>query len=157
MKLDLLTKYNMYESLSQYFQKFIRVSFSLLIGLLIVLHPFGQTVTAEKPSMSGDFVKDTVSVAQTLKETIALPTEDVDKQLEAKDQALGLITAYISRYRNRPQVNSSSSFTTMQTALNSMAGHYKTFSNRPLPEKLKERLNKELSRAEKTVVKEIQT
>ena len=43
----------------------------------------------------------------------------------------------------------------MQTALNAMAGHYKTFSDRPLPEKLKERLNKELTRAEKIVVKEI--
>ena len=76
MKLDLLTKYNMYESRSQYFQKFIRVSFSLLIGLLIVLDPFGQTVTAEKPSMSGDFVKDTVSVAQSLKETIAISEKE---------------------------------------------------------------------------------
>ena len=36
----------------------------------------------------------------------------------------------------------------MQTALNSLAGHYKTFPNRPVPEKLKERLNDELSKAE---------
>ncbi len=104
--------------------------------------------------MSGDFVKDTVSVAQSLKETIALDDDD-EELTESKDEALGLITAYISRYRNRPQVNSTSSFTTMQTALNAMAGHYKTFTNRPLPEELKLRLNKELTRAEKVVVKEI--
>ena len=104
--------------------------------------------------MSGDFARDTVSVAQALKATIALADDD-ERISDSKDEALGLITAYISRYRNRPQVNGSSSFTTMQTALNSMAGHYKTFANRPLPEKLKERLNKELTRAEKVVVREI--
>ena len=104
--------------------------------------------------MSGDFAKDTVSVAQSLKGTIALSDDDQNLS-ESKDEALGLITAYISRYRNRPQYNSTSSFTTMQTALNAMAGHYKTFSNRPLPEKLKIRLDKELTRAEKVVVKEI--
>ena len=109
-----------------------------------MIHPFGQALRAEKVSMSGDFVEDTVKVAQTLKETIALADEDQDRA-KSKDEALTLITAYISRYRNRPKVNGSTSFTTMQTALNSMAGHYKTFSNRPLPEKLKEQnVRKEL-------------
>ncbi len=132
----------------------MKTSLSICLGILLIFHPFGEGLLAAKPSMSGDFVRDTVSVAQTLKETIALADDD-ERISESKEEALGLITAYISRYRNRPQVNGSSSFTTMQTALNSMAGHYKTFSNRPLPEKLKERLNKELTRAEKVVVKEI--
>ncbi len=134
-------------------KKVISYSFSLLLGLLLIL-PFGQELSAAKASMSGDFVKDTVSVAQNLKETIALADDD-ENLSDSKDEALGLITAYISRYRNRPQFNTTSSFTTMQTALNAMAGHYKTFSNRPLPEDLKLRLNKELSRAEKVVVREI--
>ena len=135
-------------------KKLIKGCFAFVLTLLIILTPLAKPLAAEQVSMTGDFVKDTVSVAQSLKETIALE-EDDEKISNSKDEALGLITAYISRYRNRPQVNSSSSFTTMQTALNSMAGHYKTFSNRPLPEKLKERLNKELTRAEKVVVKEI--
>ena len=33
----------------------------------------------------------------------------------------------------------------MQTALNAMAGHYKNFASRPLPDKLKERLTKVFS------------
>ena len=137
------------------YKKLIRASLSFALGLILIFHPFGQgLLAAEKAIMSGDFTKDTVSVAKSLKETIALADDDPNQQ-DSKDEALDLITAYISRYRNRPQVNSSSSFTTMQTALNAMAGHYKTFSNRPLPDKLKERLNKELSRAEKIVVKEI--
>ena len=135
-------------------KKLIRGYFSIALILLLIFSPFGRSLAAEKISMSGDFVKDTILVADNLKETIGL-AEDDEQISDSKDEALALITAYISRYRNRPQVNSTSSFTTMQTALNAMAGHYKTFSNRPLPEKLKERLNKELSRAEKVVVKEI--
>ena len=139
---------------NQFFKKFITTSLSIFLGILLIFHPFGEGLLSAKATMSGDFARDTVSVAQALKATIAL--EDDDERIsDSKDEALGLITAYISRYRNRPQVNGSSSFTTMQTALNSMAGHYKTFANRPLPEKLKERLNKELTRAEKVVVKEI--
>ena len=139
---------------NQFFKKFITTSLSIFLGILLIFHPLGEGLLAAKPTMSGDFARDTVSVAQALKETIALADDD-ERISDSKDEALGLITAYISRYRNRPQVNGSSSFTTMQTALNSMAGHYKTFANRPLPEKLKERLNKELTRAEKVVVKEI--
>ena len=50
-------------------------------------------------------------------------------------------------------VNKTQSFTTMQTALNAMAGHYKNFASRPLPDKLKE-LTKEFSLAEKMVLRE---
>ncbi len=138
----------------QFFKKLIKASLSICLGILLIFHPFGQELLAAKASMSGDFVKDTVSVAQSLKATIALADDD-ENMSDSKEEALGLITAYISRYRNRPQVNGSTSFTTMQTALNAMAGHYKTFANRPLPEKLKDRLNKELTRAEKVVAKEI--
>ena len=88
--------------------------------------------------MSGDYIEDTVSVARSLQETIAIPREEEGRE-EAESEAVQLITAYISRYRNRSQVNQSLSYTTMQTALNAMAGHYKTFSNRPLPDQLSPR------------------
>ncbi len=104
--------------------------------------------------MTGDFAKDTISVSSTLKETITLPKEDKGLS-EAEKDAVFLISDYISRYRNRSQVNTSNTFTTMQTALNALSGHYKTFANRPVPENLKERLNKELSKAEKLAVKEM--
>ena len=70
-------------------------------------------------------------------------------ETDAKD----LINTYISRYRPQPKFNGLSSFTTMQTALNSLAGHYTTYSNRPLPEQLHDRLVKELSKAEKAVAR----
>ena len=101
--------------------------------------------------MSGDYAKDTAAVVQSLQQIIEMPN-DQENRSGQEDEAVILITDYISRYRNRPQVNETISFTTMQTALNSMAGHYKTF-NRPLPESLKDRLTKELAKAEGLALK----
>ena len=103
--------------------------------------------------MTGNFAKDTISVSSVLKETITLPKEEKGLS-EQEQEAVFLISDYISRYRNRSQINTSTTFTTMQTALNALSGHYKTFANRPVPENLKERLNKELSKAEKLAVRD---
>ena len=91
--------------------------------------------------------------SQSLQEIIAIPNESEGKT-QAENESVQLITAYISRYRNRSQVNQSLSYTTMQTALNAMAGHYKTFSNRPLPDQLKERLNTQLAKAQELATNE---
>ena len=127
------------------------IALGILLGL--ILAPLGESAYATRNSMSGNYIDDTISVARDLKETISIPTDQEGRKIE-EEEALGLITDYISRYRNRSQANGSLSFTTMQTALNAMAGHYKTFRNRPLPEELKERLNKELTKAEQLASKE---
>jgi len=123
-----------------------RVLIISLAGYLLLI-PFSDTALAAKTSMTGDYSKDTVSVIRDLKDVIAI-TENEEEQTISDKEAVFLITDYISRYRNRPQINGSLSFTTMQTALNALAGHYKTFPNRPVPEKLRDRLNDELSKAE---------
>jgi photosystem II Psb27 protein len=64
-----------------------------------------------------------------------------------------LINDYTARYRPRRDVNGLGSFTTMQTAINSLAGHYTNYANRPLPDALRSRLEKELQRAATTVVR----
>ena len=132
---------------------FLMKALSIFITLIIY---FGMTISpsyAAPSSMSGDYVKDTITVVKTLKGAIETP-KDASNKDEVREESLSLITDYISRYRNRGLVNKTQSFTTMQTALNAMAGHYKNFASRPLPEKLKERLNKELSLAEKMVLRE---
>ena len=132
---------------------FLMKALSIFIALII---SFGMTISpsyAAPSSMSGDYVKDTITVVKTLKGAIETP-KDASNKDEVREESLSLITDYISRYRNRGLVNKTQSFTTMQTALNAMAGHYKNFASRPLPEKLKERLNKELSLAEKMVLRE---
>ena len=133
--------------------KILRAALALCICLFLVFFQFTSEVNAAKTLMTGDFAKDTIAVSSTLKETITLPKEDKGLS-EAEKEAVFLTSDYISRYRNRSQINTSTTFTTMQTALNALSGHYKTFANRPVPENLKERLNKELSKAEKLVVRD---
>tara|TARA_Y100001968_G_scaffold161044_1_gene147340 strand:- start:1452 stop:1805 length:354 start_codon:yes stop_codon:yes gene_type:complete len=115
--------------------------------------PFGDQANAGKTSMSGDYVKDTINVVKTLKEEVILPKSDEEASMSNEDKVF-LVTDYISRYRNRSQINQTVSFTTMQTALNAVAGHYKTFPNRAVPDSLKDRLDKELSKAEELVLKQ---
>ena len=138
-----------FKSLSKFFHRTIIFTLSLATTISLLGYP----AFAAKSNMTGDYTKDTVSVVKTLKEVIGAPKDAPNKE-EIREEALSVITDYISRYRNRGMVNTTQSFTTMQTALNAMAGHYKNFATRPLPDDLKERLNKELSVAEKMVLRE---
>ena len=126
---------------------------SFLLSLIVVFTLFNSPTLAAKTSMTGNYAKDTISVVKSLQSAVDTPKDSPNKN-EVRDEALTLITDYISRYRNRGMVNKTQSFTTMQTALNAMAGHYKNFATRPLPDKLKERLTKEFSLAEKMVLRE---
>ena len=135
------------------YTRMVRAALAVCLGFCLIFFQFASEVNAAKTFMTGDFTKDTIAVSTSLKETITLPKEDKGLS-EAEKEAVFLISDYISRYRNRSQVNTSTTFTTMQTALNALSGHYKTFANRPVPEKLKERLNKELSEAEKLAVRD---
>ncbi len=140
------------ETSNLFFKNLTRAaSFSLSLIILFTLS--GEPSYAAKTSMTGDYPKDTISVVKTLQKAIEIPKDSPNKD-EVRDESLTLITDYISRYRNRGLVNKTQSFTTMQTALNAMAGHYKNFASRPLPDKLKERLTKEFSLAEKMVLRE---
>ena len=110
------------------------------------------TACSSSGPLSGNYVEDTVAVADTLLATIALPADDPGRS-EAETQARALINDYMSRYRPQRQVNGLASFTTMQTALNSLAGHYANYPNRPVPDALRDRVSKELKKAETGVVR----
>ena len=141
------------KEMPELFSKFFAKAISFIICISIFFGLFNSPSYAAKTSMTGDYAKDTISVVKTLQIAVDTPKDSPDKD-EVRDESLALITDYISRYRNRGMVNKTQSFTTMQTALNAMAGHYKNFASRPLPDKLKERLTKEFSLAEKMVLRE---
>ena len=143
----LLKKMNL--SLNKFLLKGLSICIALIISFFLTISPS----YAAQSKMSGDYTQDTVTVVKALKGAIETP-KDASNKDEVREESLSLITDYISRYRNRGLVNKTQSFTTMQTALNAMAGHYKNFASRPLPDKLKERLNKELTLAEKMVLRE---
>ena len=124
-------------------QLFSRVALALVLCLSLAL----TACSAANTGLSGNYVEDTVAVADSLLSTIALGADD-PARAEAEIEARSLSNGYVARYRPRSSVNGLGSFTTMQTAINSMAGHYTNYPNRPLPEALKERIAKELKKAE---------
>ena len=129
-------------------RRLTNVTLALCLGLALLVTACGN----ESSTLTGDYVQDTVAVAHTIHDTLALP-QDAANRLEAEGEARDLITEYVSRYRARPKVNGLSSFTTMQTALNSLAGHYNNYTNRPVPDALRARIDKELGKAEKAAVR----
>ena len=97
--------------------------------------------------LSGNYRQDTLTVLETLRTAIELPADSPDKA-SAQAKARQSINEFASRYRRDSAVSGLSSFTTMRTALNSLAGHYSAYPNRPLPQKLKTRLEQEFRQVE---------
>ncbi len=139
----------MLSALARLFKPLSRAAVALGLGLCLLLTACSDDADGR---LTGNYADDTISVAQTLLEVIDIPQDD-PSHAQAESDARSLITDYMSRYRPQPRVNGLSSFTTMQTALNSLAGHYANYANRPLPEALHDRLAKELTKAEKAVVR----
>jgi photosystem II Psb27 protein len=125
-----------------------RVALVLCLCLSLVLSACGT----DTYGLTGNYVDDTVAVADALIATVGIAADDPDRS-EAETRARGLINDYMARYRPQKAVNGLGSFTTMQTALNSLAGHYTNYPNRPVPDALKERVSKELRKAETSVVR----
>ncbi|MBD2231851.1 photosystem II protein Psb27 [Phormidium tenue] len=97
--------------------------------------------------LTGDYRQDTLMLVDSLRTSINLPDDDPAK-VEAQAEAKSVISDFASRYRRDTSVANLSSFTTMRTALNAIAGHYSSYPNRPLPEKLKTRVEQELKQVE---------
>jgi photosystem II Psb27 protein len=97
--------------------------------------------------LTGDYRQDTLMLVDSLRTAIELPDDDPAKP-EAQATAKVVISDFASRYRRDASVANLSSFTTMRTALNAIAGHYSSYPNRPLPEKLKTRVAQELKQVE---------
>jgi photosystem II Psb27 protein len=96
--------------------------------------------------LSGNYKQDTLAVIETLSSAIDL-TPDAPNKTELQSLARQQINDYIALYRREDKSGGLRSFTTMQTALNSLAGYYTSYGSRPLPEKLKTRLKQELKQA----------
>lgn len=117
----------------------------LALILVVVIGLTGCSGNSDK--LTGDYRQDTINVVEVLREALALPDDASDKaavQAEARKK----INEFAARYQRNPSVSGLSSFTTMRTALNSLAGHYSSYPNRPVPEKLKNRLEQEFKRVE---------
>ena len=118
----------------------------VLIGVIGLTSLTGCSSTP-KNSLSGDYRQDTLAIVNGLRNAIELP-DDSPAKASAQEQTKQIIYEYASRYRRDNSVANLSSYTTVRTALNALAGHYSSYPNRPIPEKLKARLRKELKQVE---------
>jgi photosystem II Psb27 protein len=120
---------------------------SRLMALALVL-VIGLMGCSDSPTgLTGNYREDTLALIGSLRTAIELPN-DAPEKAAAQSEARQRINDFASRYQRDSSVTKLSSFTTMRTALNSLAGHYSSYPNRPVPQKLKNRLEQEFSQIE---------
>jgi photosystem II Psb27 protein len=121
------------------------------LALVIVV---GLTGCSGTPAgLSGNYRQDTLAVIESLRTALDLPDDSPDKttaQAEAREK----INQFSAKYRRDGSLLKLNSFTTMRTALNSLAGHYSSYPNRPVPKKLKDRLELEFKQVESALKRE---
>ncbi|NEP16822.1 MAG: photosystem II protein Psb27 [Leptolyngbya sp. SIO4C1] len=123
----------------------------LAIALVALIGLTGcSTGASGVDGLTGDYKQDTIAVIDSLRTAINLPDNDSGK-IEAQSEAKQQINAFASRYRRNSSVANLSSFATMRTALNALAGHYSAYPNRPVPQKLKKRLEQEFKQVEAAI------
>ncbi len=120
---------------------------SRLLALVLVVVIGLTGCSGSRDQLSGDYRQDTLNIVSVLREALASPDDAADKAAVQAD-ARKKINEFAARYQRNNSVSGLSSFTTMRTALNSLAGHYSSYPNRPVPEKLKNRLEKEFKQVE---------
>lgn len=128
--------------MKRYFSHLLALVLVLCIGLVGC-----SSVPAGSMGLTGNYSQDTVAVINSLRETLQVP-QDSPERVTAQAQAKQLISDFASRYRRDTALTKLPSFTTMRTALNSLAGHYASYPNRPVPQKMKDRLEQEFKQVE---------
>jgi photosystem II Psb27 protein len=128
-----------------FMKRFLSRLLSLALSCVVVVGLMG--CSSAPSGLAGDYRQDTLAVVNGLRTALELPEGSADKAA-AQAKARQLINDFSARYRRDTSVTRLNSFTTMRTALNSLAGHYSSYPNRPVPEKLKQRLTQEFSQIE---------
>ncbi len=119
---------------------------SRLLALVLVV-AISLMGCSSPDSLTGDYRQDTLAVVQILRNVLEL-SEDSPNKAAVQAEARQKINDFSARYQRANSVSGLSSFTTMRTALNSLAGHYSSYPNRPVPQKLKDRLEQEFNQVE---------
>ncbi|MBD2187345.1 photosystem II protein Psb27 [Pseudanabaena mucicola] len=106
-----------------------------------------EVQTLVNAGLTGNYVTDTTDTIKTLRDAINLP-DNAENRNEVKTSARYKINAYVSRYRADRDKSGLYSYTTMSTALNTLAGYYNGSTKRAIPAKTRDRLLQEFDRAE---------
>jgi photosystem II Psb27 protein len=126
----------------------IKRLWSQAIALVLVIVIGLSACSAETPGgLVGNYQKDSLTVISSLRAALD-GSEDTPEKAAAQATARQNINDFASRYRTDPSLTKRSSYTTMRTALNSLAAHYAAYPNRPVPDKLKENLAQKFQQVE---------
>jgi photosystem II Psb27 protein len=125
---------------------------SRLVALVLVF-VIGLMSLATPAIAGGSYRQDTLDLIETLRSAVDLPKE-APERMDAQAAARQQINDFSARYRRDGSLAKLNSFTTMRTALNSLAGHYSSYPNRPVPQKLKDRLDQEFKQVESALRRE---
>ncbi|MDX2239545.1 MAG: photosystem II protein Psb27 [Leptolyngbyaceae cyanobacterium bins.302] len=128
--------------MKRYLSRWLALILVVCIGLIEC-----SPALADSISITGKYSEDTIAVINSLRETLQIP-QDSPERIPAQAEAKKLISDFASRYRRDGSLTKLPSFTTMRTALNSLAGHYASYPNRPVPQKMKDRLEQEFKQVE---------
>ena len=109
------------------------------ISLVLACAIFLVSCSSTPSGFTGNYQTDTLALIDSLQATIELP-QDAPEKRQAQMESRQQINDFAAIYRREPSIAGLASFTTMLTAINSLAAHYGYYSNRPVPEKLKKRL-----------------
>ncbi|XHX76124.1 MAG: photosystem II protein Psb27 [Stenomitos frigidus ULC029] len=120
---------------------------SVILVIFISLIGFTQIASAATIALTGNYQQDTSAVVSSLRESIQIPDDSPDRSA-SQTEARQLINDFTARYRRDNSVAKLTSYTTMRTALNSLAGHYSSYPNRPVPQKMRDRLEQEFKQIE---------
>jgi photosystem II Psb27 protein len=133
---------------ASFLRVYVSKVFVLVLVLVVSLSNLG--CTANNSPLSGNYGQDTLAVVQALRSAINTPDDSPDKSA-AQTSARLLINEFASLYRRDDSLTKLVSYTTMRTALNGLAGHYSSYPNRPVPQKLKDRLEQEFKIVEAAI------
>jgi photosystem II Psb27 protein len=118
----------------------------LAVVLVVLIGLSAGPGVAQADSLTGRYAEDVQLVIETLTTAIEVTADNPDRA--AINAAARLkINDFSARYRRNGKVSKLSSFTTMRTALNSLAAHYSAYPNRLVPEKMKARIFDEFKRS----------
>jgi photosystem II Psb27 protein len=131
---------------------FLKKYLSRLLALVLAVSIGLMGCSGGPGGLSGNYSQDTIQVIETLTQALDLSKDSPDKA-KIQSRAKSQINDYISRYRKDTKSGGLRSFTTMQTALNSLAAYYT--NSRPVPEKLKKRLLQEFKQVQFSLQKGI--
>jgi photosystem II Psb27 protein len=127
--------------MKRYLSRLVAIVCAVMIGLT------GFAGYASADSLTGKYKEDTLTLIGAMRSAIEATSDNPDR-MKLQSDARVKINDFASRYRRNGSVMKLSSFTTMRTALNSLAGHYSSYPNRAVPEKMKTRLMDEFKMVE---------